>query len=267
MIRVRTLRKPPAYGLLTSRLRLSRLSLVYVLQLNPICTKLERLQDSFQSREEMMTQLEMTASDAQTSLAKLRAAEGKVQQLQSENESLVTKVGFMSLFGCIFDGGDLQPQIRRISGVGCSVTGGKRKNFFKQAGEKSRKKKRKIRKVTQTLQTIPVNQARHLGVCEGLEDYETQVEGCSGEVKKLQQILKDGAAEYKDAVLKGREVDGLLEDNARLRRKAEVNLPQLPAKALSHALPHLGIVLAEQNLGAALLSYEIFELLGYREAF
>jgi len=51
-----------------------------------------------------------------------------------------------------------------------------------------------------------------------------QAESCLGEAEKLQQVLKDGAAEYKDAVAKGREVDGLLEDNARLRKKADVSL-------------------------------------------
>jgi len=63
-----------------------------VLQLQPICTKLEKLQDSFQSREEMMSQLEATAADARTSLGRLKVAEEEIQRLRSENDSLSKKV-------------------------------------------------------------------------------------------------------------------------------------------------------------------------------
>ncbi len=59
-------------------------------------------------------------------------------------------------------------------------------------------------------------------ICECQTPNGVQAEGYLVEVDKLQQVLKDGAAEYKDAVAKGREVDGLMEDNTRLRKKAEV---------------------------------------------
>ncbi len=65
---------------------------MYMVQLQPICTKLEKLQDSFQSREEMMSQLETTATDARTSLDRLKIAEAEIQQLRSENDELAAKV-------------------------------------------------------------------------------------------------------------------------------------------------------------------------------
>ena len=62
------------------------------LQLQPICTKLEKLQDSFQSREELISQLETTAADAQTTLGRLKLAEEELHHLRSENNALATKV-------------------------------------------------------------------------------------------------------------------------------------------------------------------------------
>ena len=59
-----------------------------------------------------------------------------------------------------------------------------------------------------------------------------------GEVDKLQQILKDGAAEYKDAMAKARETKGLMEDNTRLRRKADV-ISSSQRKSLPKFLPHI----------------------------
>ena len=65
------------------------------LQLQPICTKLEKLQDSFQSRDELLSQLETTAADARTSLGRLKLAEEEIQHLRSENDSLAVKVPFL----------------------------------------------------------------------------------------------------------------------------------------------------------------------------
>ena len=66
------------------------------LQLQPICNKLERLHETFQSREEILSKLDASAADVEASLLHNKVVEAENRGLLSENEDLkrVVMIGF-----------------------------------------------------------------------------------------------------------------------------------------------------------------------------
>lgn len=62
------------------------------MQLQPICAKLEKLHETFLSREEMLSRLDASASDVAASLSQLKIIEEENRQLLSENAQLQNQV-------------------------------------------------------------------------------------------------------------------------------------------------------------------------------
>ncbi len=62
------------------------------LQLQPICNKLERLHETFQSREEILSKLDASAADVEASLLHNKVVEAENRGLLSENEDLKSVV-------------------------------------------------------------------------------------------------------------------------------------------------------------------------------
>ena len=63
-----------------------------MMQLQPICSRLERLHDTLIAREEVIAKLDSSAVDMQATLKHLQAVEAEKQQVQAEAQSLQEKV-------------------------------------------------------------------------------------------------------------------------------------------------------------------------------
>ena len=63
-----------------------------MMQLHPICSRLERLHDTLLAREDVIAKLDSSAADMQATLRHLHAVEAEKQQVQAEAQSLQEKV-------------------------------------------------------------------------------------------------------------------------------------------------------------------------------
>ena len=63
------------------------------MQLQPICNKLEKLHETFQSREEILFKLDASAADVEASIMQNRVVEAENRQLLSDNEDFKRTVG------------------------------------------------------------------------------------------------------------------------------------------------------------------------------
>ena len=62
------------------------------MQLQPICNRLEKLHETFQSREDILSKLDASACDVEASLGQLKIIEAENRQLLSEKDELEQKV-------------------------------------------------------------------------------------------------------------------------------------------------------------------------------
>lgn len=62
------------------------------MQLQPICNKLEKLHETFQSREEILSKLDASAADVEASLLHNKVVEAENKQLLTDNEDFKSKV-------------------------------------------------------------------------------------------------------------------------------------------------------------------------------
>ena len=63
------------------------------MQLQPICNKLEKLHETFQSHEEILSKLDASAADVEASLMHNKVVQAENRQLLSDNEDLKRTVG------------------------------------------------------------------------------------------------------------------------------------------------------------------------------